>query len=409
MIERISESKTFYIILSVLVAIIFWFYVRTVEDPVKSTVIRNVPVEVTGETILANQGLAVAELSQTSVDFRVEAPTSVLDTLNRKNVVAIVDVSKCVAGENSLTYSPRVQSNISTEGATWLGQSPETITVRVEKLDSKVFPIEFQLRGSVAEGYQAGTAAISPETVTVSGPVEYVSKVAKVAAVLEVNGLSEPYTGNLPLVLLDANGGVLEDMDVEMDAESAYVSLPVVVVREIDLKVNLIPGGGAAVSDADWKIEPETITVSGPVAAMEGLTELSLGSVDLSKVIGTKMLSMPITLSPTLENVSGVSNATVTVTVDGLSTRSFEVDNITPVNKPAGYEVSVVTQVRSIVVRGNEEDLAMIDASQIRIVADLGGEITTVGTYPVPVSVYLDSNDAVGVVGEYSIVVNISR
>ena len=55
----------------------------------------------------------------------------------------------------------------------------------------------------------------------------------------------------------------------------------------------------------------------------------------------------------------------------------------------------------------NETALAAVDSSQVRIVADLSN-ITSVGTYPVPVKVYVDA-DGVGVVGEYSIVVNVSR
>ena len=52
--------------------------------------------------------------------------------------------------------------------------------------------------------------------------------------------------------------------------------------------------------------------------------------------------------------------------------------------------------------------MELIDPSQIRIVVDMG-EITTVGTYSVPAKVYLDTSDSVGVVGEYSVVVSISR
>lgn len=40
----------------------------------------------------------------------------------------------------------------------------------VEKLYTSSFNVEFQLKGTVADGYQAGTAAINPETVVVSGP-----------------------------------------------------------------------------------------------------------------------------------------------------------------------------------------------------------------------------------------------
>ena len=65
-------------------------------------------------------------------------------------------------------------------------------------------------------------------------------------------------------------------------------------------------------------------------------------------------------------------------------------------------------QASQVYVRGKEKDLAEVDASQLRIVADMS-EITTVGTYSIPVKVYLDASSSVGIIGEYSIVVNISR
>ena len=408
MIERLKESKTFYICLSVLLAVIFWMYVRETEDPVMGGTIWNVPVEVTGENVLTTQGLAVAEISHDTVDLKVNAPASVLDHLSRKNVTAILDVSKCVAGENTLYYTPKVASTVNTDGITWVGQAPETIKVRIEKLDSKIFPVEFQLSGSVAEGYQVDTAAIEPETVTVSGPVDQVSQIARVVAKLEVNELSEQYTGSLPLVLYNAKGEELKDLEVSLDADSVYVVLPVVVIREISLSVKMIPGGGADESNAVYKIQPETIMVSGSAEAMMGLTELSLGSVDLSRINGTKVISFPISLQPQLKNVSGIPTANVTVTVGGLQTRSLVVDNISLTNLSSSHTVSLETQVCTVVIRGKPEDLFMIDPSQIRVVVDLS-DITTVGTYPVPATVYLDTSDSVGVVGEYSIVVSISR
>ena len=260
----------------------------------------------------------------------------------------------------------------------------------------------------MAEGYQAGTAAISPETVTVSGPIEQVNRIARVVAILEATDLSQQYAGNLPLTLLDSSGEELTDLEVTLSAEYAYVVLPVVVVKEVDLTVEVIPGGGATEENATVKIEPETITVAGSQEALEALTEISLGSVDLSQVVGSRTYTLPIDLSASLENVSGITSATVTVTVEGLSTREFVVDNIRYVNEPEGCQVTIVTQERTVQVRGREEDLDLISASQLRIVADLS-EYTSPGTYSVPVRVYLDSSSTVGVIGEYTITVTISR
>ena len=212
----------------------------------------------------------------------------------------------------------------------------------------------------------------------------------------------------LPLTLLDREGNPLTDLDVTLSADSAYVVVPVVVQKDVGLTVNVIPGGGATADDAVIEIEPDIITVTGPETDIEGLEEISLGSVDLSKVVGTKEYTFPITLDPGLENVSGITSAKVTVKVDGLSTATFEVGNITVSQPPDGYTAEAVTQNRTVTIRGRTEDLEKIDASQIRIVADVS-EVTTTGLIPVTARVYLDAGGSVGVIGDYSIVVNVSR
>lgn len=78
----------------------------------------------------------------------------------------------------------------------------------------------------MADGYQAGTAAINPETVVVSGPAEQVSRVKKVVAVLETENLDQRFAGDLPLVLLDENGEQITDAEVTLDSPTAYVVLP---------------------------------------------------------------------------------------------------------------------------------------------------------------------------------------
>lgn len=409
MIQRLRESRWVYVVLSVLLAFVFWYYVRAELDPSQPTWFSNVPVVVTNSSALTRQGLTVSALSQDTVDLYIEAPVSVRENLirNRSELTVSVDVSRCEEGENKLTYTINYPAGVESGNVVVLEQNPQSITVTVDKLYTQTFEVEFQLKGAVAEGYQAGTAVISPETVVVSGSVDQVSRVSRVVAVLEDENLDQRFAGDLPLTLLDGEGNELTDLEVTLDTQSVYVVLPVVVVKEVDLTVNVIEGGGATVENARIKIEPQTITVSGAEADLENLTEISLGSVDLANVLNTSTLSMSVTLDPRLENVSGITTATVTVTITGLSTRSVDVDNITAGTVPQGYNVTFATQVKSVLLRGEEEALAAVDASQVRIVADLSS-ISSVGTYPVPATVYVDA-DGVGVVGEYSIVVNVSR
>ena len=63
---------------------------------------------------------------------------------------------------------------------------------------------------------------------------------------------------------------------------------------------------------------------------------------------------------------------------------------------------------RTVVVRGSASVLDQIDASQLRIVADLS-DVAGTGIRSVPAQVYLDASDEVGVIGTYTISVNITQ
>ena len=407
MMGRLRESRWMYILLSIVLAVVVWAYVRSAVDPNGVTNIHNVRVETTGASVLNSQGLTISDISPQTVTLRVEGPTSARTELllNRSSLHVRVDVSSCVEGENTLRYRAVWPENINTDDLT---EERDTVTVTVSKLYTRTFDVQFQLDGRVAAGYQMGTPAIEPATVLVSGPVEQVNQVDRVAAILKSEELSERFAGDLPLTPLDKQGNPIAGLEITLSAETAYVVVPVVVIKEVPLTVRVVPGGGATGDDAKIEINPRTIMVSGAEADLVGLEEISLGSISLSNVVGIKSFPFPINLDPSLTNESGLDTATVTVTLEGLDTEVFAVNNIRSIPPPNGYTAELITQSVLVVVRGPEEELKKIDASQIRVVVNLTNA-TTLGTSQVAADVYLDGSDAVGVIGSYTVTVNISR
>ena len=408
MIDRLRESRWFYILLSVLLAVLIWMYIRDVENPTQEGTYYGVEIQISGERVLEERGLTVASISQKTVNVTVNAPISVHNDL-RGNITATVDVSQCTEpGEYQLTCTPKLPSNIDTTGA-YFPDSAQVVTVVIDNLATETKTLELKLEGSVADGYQAGTPVFDPETVELSGTAEQLAQVSRAVVILEADGLKQSYSGRLPITLLDENDEPITDTNISMSEETAYLTLPVGVMKEVPLTVSFIPGGGATGDgDVEVDIQPKTINVIGTEEAVAGLTEISLGSIDLSTVLDTSVITMPIRLSSALDNASGITEAQVTVTIKGLSTRSLDVSNIEITNVPDGYTVEKVTQTRTIVIRGSESALEQVDPGQVWIVADMS-KITATGTNSVPVTVYLNASDEVGVVGEYKIVVNIKK
>ena len=413
---KLKESKGLYVAISILLAIAFWLYVRAENDIPVQNVVRGIPIQIMSEDVLEARGLMVSEVNPDTINITFEGSSSVVPRLNRNNVTVTVDVSRITSeGEHDLTYTVNMPTNLNTTGGSGITRTSDvtSITVTVVPLYTREIPIEGTFVGDVAEGYQAGELEITPETVIISGEESAVNQVAR--AVVEVGGdsLTSTYTGELPITLLDRDGQVIENDQISLSVDTALVILPVEVVKEVPLTVNLIPGGGISQDDIDRyvkvDIQPESITIAGAAEDIEPISEISLGDIDLSQIITTGTFEMPIELANELTNISGVTRATVTVTIQGLETRTLSVSNFELRNVSEGFHAEMVTESIDIQIRGPGDNLDQISPSQILVVGDLTDIISATGRYTVPVRVYLNGPSDVGVVGEYNVTVQVTR
>lgn len=415
--EKIKESKWTYAILSVLVAFIMWMYVGS-DLNVETTVdLYNIPVVFEGEDTLADRMLMITTGGEQTVNLKLRVNRSALFKFNSDTVSVVVDVSKIEEPkEYTTTYRLVTPNTVSSSSVTDLTDDKE-ITFTVARLIERNVEVQGRLGSDVvvADGYQIGEFSIVPGTVTVSGESSAVNQVDHaVVVVSSEEPLSESYTGELPVQLVGVDGQALdqEALHLNVDVETVQVTLPVVQTKEVKLTVDLKAGGGATSDHAEVEIEPKTITVAGSADALSGLTEITLPKIiDLSQIYTQEEYTIPIQLDSELTNVSGVTQATVTVKLSGLTSRTIEVEtgSIEQANLPSGYTADVVTQSFQVQIRGEDaEAVNSVIASQLRVVADLSG-VTAVGSQTVPVQIYLNGSSDVGVVGSYRVSVSVRR
>ena len=411
--KKIRDSKWLYMVLSLLLAVILWMYVMTDLNPEDTKTLYNVPVVFTGLDTLEERGLTISEGANQTVTLSLQATRSVLQQLNNENVSVAINVSNKDTGvQTEVNYTPTYPRSVSNDPITIRSRSPSVIQSTISKWVTREIEVRGSFTGSVAEGFQKGELSISPSTITVSGQEDVVNQIDYAQVVLSQTELSETYTGELPFALVGFNGEAVSAEGLELSSQTVMVTLPVVQLKEVKLTVEVVPGGGATQDDAKITISPESIMVSGGEDDLESLTEISLGQIELQKIFGTDQITFKIPLDESLTNVSGVSEATVTVSISGLATRTIEVDNI-QVIEPDGYHAELVTTSRLVMIRGSQDAVDQVIPSQIRIVADLsemGEESIATGTQTVPVKVYLDGTGDVGVVGtDYNVTVTITR
>ena len=411
--KKIRDSKWLYMVLSLLLAVILWMYVMTDLNPEDTKTLYNVPVVFTGLDTLEERGLTISEGANQTVTLSLQATRSVLQQLNNENVSVAINVSnKDTCVQTEVNYTPTYPRSVSNDPITIRSRSPSVIQYTISKWVTREIEVRGSFTGSVAEGFQKGELSISPSTITVSGQEDVVNQIDYAQVVLSQTELSETYTGELPFALVGFNEEAVSAEGLELSSQTVMVTLPVVQLKEVKLTVEVVPGGGATQDDAEITISPESIMASGGEDDLESLTEISLGQIELQKIFGTDQITFKIPLDESLTNVSGVSEATVTVSISGLATRTIEVDNI-QVIEPDGYHAELVTTSRLVMIRGSQDAVDQVIPSQIRIVADLsemGEESIATGTQTVPVKVYLDGTGDVGVVGtDYNVTVTITR
>lgn len=413
--KKILDSKALYIVMSILIAIGLWFYVATLDGNEITQTYSGIPVQFEGLDILESNGLMIPD-DDLTVTVRVRAPFNILAKLEKEDIVATVNVSSITSeGKMTLGYSVNYPSALAT-AIYQEYKSPANLTFDVVKYVNDV-PVEIRgvFDGSVAEGYVPGDAEddfrFSPSTISVSGQASLVNQIAYAQVVVGGEGLTESIAGDYPFQFVSNSGEVLKNLDVECAVDTVYTTFPIRATKSVPLKIECTPGGGITEDDVKFDISPESITVAGAKADVDAISEVLLKTIDLATVRDGDVLTIPIPLADELENLSGPSEATVTISIDGVETKIVETTNISFIYEPDGFVAHKITQAVTVEVRGTAEALAEITGENIRIVADLSDINQTPGQYTVTAKVYLDSvgTDA-GVVGtDYRVVLSLTK
>ena len=408
MLKKLLDSKPFYIVLSILISLALWSYVTTVEGVTDTDTVSSIPFQFEGEDILQQKGLMITS-EPPAVSIKYEATTSTLIKLKQDGAVtASVDVSSISQpGTYTLAYEVNY-SGVSKSAFTVVEQSPVNVTFVVEKYVTSEVAIKGEFEGSLADGYMFPLEKFEflPQTLTVSGKETDVNQIAYALITIEEENLSETVRGDFEYQLIGWDGQPLDTsaLEIECASETVYTTLWVLTYAEIPLNVDFVDGGGATLEDnVTWDIYPKSITVAGEKADMESLLareKLTVATIDLADIgTGTTVITQEIPLSSELSNVDGVTEVTITITVSGLVTKTLEVTSFDLQNVPEGFNAAIQTKSLYVVVRGTEEQLALVSAANLRVVADLSGLNAAAGQYTINAKIYFDGIGGSGVVG----------
>ena len=415
-LKRLTDSRVFWMILSLFAASLLWMYVTTTEGVEVQKTLTGVKIEFLGaDAMRASSDLIVTEQDRTSVNLTLSGTRRVLSKLTNSNVTATVNLNNVTAdGRYSVSYDIAFPAGINANEVTVVHTSSDVVNFYVDKLARKTVEVKGAFTGNTAEGYLADESMVfDPLVVAISGPKTVISKVDHAFVAITREEVDRTLSYSTTYSLVDANNNPVEDSSIQRETEEVTVTLNVLSTKEVPLDVTIIDGGGAT-RDANSRIEitPSSIMLAGDAAAIDSTTKLILGTINLSTFATDFSATYTIIPPNGTENMTGVTEATVTVSITGVATKSFSVnpDNIICINVPDGYDAENITQALNVTVRAPQEVLDRISEVNLRAVADLSNLGTNAsGVFTPTVEIKIDGFPEAGCVGEYKIYITLKE
>jgi len=379
--------------LAFVLAIAVWISAVTATDPNQDRVFI-VPIKALGQE--ANTEI-ISELPE-RMQLTLFAPSSNLDKISKQDdsLSAWIDLSGLGEGIHTILVQYQIPSDI--RPIRVVSATPNQAEIIIEELITATLPINTEIKGEPALGYQAETPQWSAEETTISGRSSLVHQVAYVEVVLDISGATETIEKTMVLVPRDSEGKFVQGVSLDPDRVS--------VIQPITLKggyrnmvVKVVTIGQVADGHRQTHITvtpPNIMLFSADPALLDQLpgyveTE-TLDITDATDDIETVLaLNLPEGIS-----VIGDDHVLVMVGVAAIEgsvkiSRDVEIIGILP-----GLEAQVAPAQVDIIIAGPIPDLENITPVDVRVVIDLTGlEPGTYQLQPIveilPESIYLQS------------------
>ncbi len=256
-----------YKVLAVVLALFVWFLARKSGEPIQMSFYAPV--------VFKNVSTAF-QVTSDPPQVNIVAHTNSRESFNPQEIQAVLDLEN--AKEGTLSYVLTENHILSPVKVQITRIHPSQITVSIEELIEKTYPIKPRYQGTPKTGYLLGAIKIVPDTLTMRGPRSVLEKLDHISAhEIELEGLKESDTMRVDL---DLPGGNVQVIHQDVDYYTAEVTINSLPVRR---RFDNVP---VQLSNVEYVsvINPKTfnVFVEGPEGIIKELDKDDFfGEIDL--------------------------------------------------------------------------------------------------------------------------------
>lgn len=268
-----------YKIVAVFLAVILWLVVVNIDDPTIPDTIANIPITVTHEETITEQGKVYTIIGSATAYVKVEGPRSFVDNLTVNDFVAIADFSTL-----SIANAVTVKVDWSDSGKSksrWVDivESTTTIGVELEDIQSKSVPVQVNYIGEPAEGYVVNSTVLSVDEIQVTAPQSILRRVYSVVINVDVTGMEKDFSVSAQPKIFNYSGEeILQTENTYLNYIEVKADVEIFKSQEVEIKVNSSgnPAPGYEVSVLNKSLN--SIIIKGREEDVDQIQEIELPS-----------------------------------------------------------------------------------------------------------------------------------
>jgi YbbR domain-containing protein len=370
------DERVGRILLSMVLAILLWFYVASLENPTRSTRFADITIDVRG---VSGQLKVVNTLP--TVSAFVQAPQNVLSTLGRADIHPYVDLSGLTEGVHEVPVRAEVSGGRGNEVEVTL--SPATVQVQIELQVSRIFPVTADVIGAPAFGYGMDPPQVSPGQVQLTGPKDAINRVAAVKVQVDVEGKASTQQGLKAPIAYDSSG--VEIKGLVSAPQTVQVVVPLTLhlnYKVVTVRVPLVgqPATGYGVSQI--VIDPTNITVCCSPTVLDALKFVEAKPVSITGTTTTVITTTELILPANVELYPGQPKTiSVTVSVSAQQTSQQASVAIAIAGVTPGLSAVLSPNRLDVTLAGTLNQLQGLSPTDVRAVVNAQGRGP--GTYSV--------------------------
>lgn len=368
--ESNFKKKTMPKILSVLFAIIFWFYVMDQVNPEMVRTLPNLQVEILNQESVQSGGYTILDQKVPTVSVKIKGRRKAVMTVKAEDIILSADLKDFHKGNN---YFP-INKKIFADNVVIEELSENRVQMNIDRLVEATRKITLKTIGKLPEGESLGEIKLSPETVVVRGPESYVKQVAGVIGEVDLSTIENNVTASIALKSVDQNAQEVEGVNLSSNNVSA--TLGVLRENNAEIEVDLAGNLPSGYKVTNITVTPNIVALKGKVGATQEVKVIQTKPIDLSGLTESQSLNVGL-IAPVDVSVLGIPESVkVELTIEKLEEKTlvFSARDIKWFNLPSGMNINLPDLERSLTVKvaAVTSVLNQLENSDLQLEADAG-------------------------------------